>query len=943
MDHKLRRQIAKEFAANWQGRGYEKGDTATFWNELLRTVVGMQDVTNSVFYEQRALTGGFIDVSIPDAKTIIEQKTLGVDLDKKEVRQGEWVSPFEQALNYANSMPNSKRPNFIIVSNFDEFRIHDLDTEKPAEHYLSFKLAELPDHLHMLDFLIDPQYARFVREEKASMAAGQLISRLYQALSTQFIDPESEHAQHSLNVLCVRLVFCLYAEDAGIFEKDAIFKYLSGTPASKVRGALKDLFAVLDTPHEERDPYLEPALLAFPYVNGGLFRQQDDQEIPQFTDEILHLLLEEVSRNTNWAEISPTIFGGVFESTLNPETRARGGMHYTSPENIHRVIDPLFLDGLKADLNAILQNPKLTANKRKKDLLAFQDRIASLKFFDPACGSGNFLTETYISLRRLENTVLANLFGEQITMVDEATNPLKVSLDQFYGIEINDFAVSVASTALWIAQLQANVETQDFIAYQIKDLPLTDAAHLHHGNALSIPWKDVVAPDECSYIIGNPPFLGYTNLSPQQKEDRVRVFGKAGGLLDYVACWHRLAAEFMEGTHCEAALVSTNSICQGQQVAPLWKPLFDMGIVINFAHKTFTWMNEAADQASVFCIIVGFSYVDRPHKWLWNYRKSTAEERAEGAPKEIGKATEATHINAYLVDAPDAFIQRRTTPISDTTPMVRGIQPTDGQNLLLTAEQREQLLKKEPGAAQWIRKFSMGAEFIKGIDRYCLWLPEITAADLRNLPEIRKHIDACGEWRLQQTPTGDAYKLADRPHLLRPLLKFKDDAAYIGVPKVSSERRKYIPMGFVVDGMIPGDKLFFIPTSSVLVFGILMSNAHNAWMRTVGGRLKSDYSYANTIIYNNFVFPDASDTQREAIEAAAHKVLEAREMYQGSTLADLYDPDNEFLYPALVKAHQALDRAVEEAYGLNLQGLDSEAREQALVAHLFKLYAAATE
>ncbi|AKK03739.1 class I SAM-dependent DNA methyltransferase [Corynebacterium epidermidicanis] len=908
---------AKTFAKTWKGRGNEKSDTQQFWLELLRDVIGMEDTTINVIFEAKTSERGYIDVWIPDAKAFIEQKSIDVSLDKADIRQGKTVTAFQQALNYANTMQFSQRPRYIITCNFDEFRVHDLDKENAEINYLSFTLEELPNQLHLLDFLVDPQKNRAVREEKVSMVAGKLVGKLYDALRSQYLEPDTDESQHSLNVLCVRLVFCLFAEDAGLFNKNAFYDYLNGLRHDQVRTALIELFQVLNTPVEQRDPYLSDQLKAFPYVNGGLFAK--DEQIPHFTAEILDLLLHDVSEKTNWSEISPTIFGGVFESTLNPETRAKGGMHYTSPENIHKVIDPLFLDALKDELTQILEEPGVSANKRKKNLEAFHNKIAGLTFFDPACGSGNFLTETYIHLRKLENKILSELAGDQ-TQLGFSDVTLKVSLNQFHGIEINDFAVSVASTALWIAQLQANLEAEEIVTTNIESLPLHDAANIHHGNALRIDWNEVIAPEKCNYIIGNPPFLGYSRLTDEQKEDRKAIFGKDGGLLDYVACWHKKAADFMEGTQCEAALVSTNSICQGQQVAPLWQTLFDAGIKINFAHRTFVWSNEATDQAHVFCIIVGFSYVDRELKQAWTYSRAGVE------------YSEPTHLNGYLADAPDVFLTRRSKPISSVPEMAQGFKPADGGNLLLSPSERDELIAREPAAEKWIRKFSMGAEFINGRDRYCLWLPEITGAELKALPLVRKHVDDCREWRLAQTKTGDAFKLADRPHILRPNGKFLD-GPYIGIPKVSSERRKWVPFGFVRDGMIPGDMLYFIPSDSLFVFGVMMSQFQNAWMRVVAGRLKSDYRYGNTTVYNNFVFPEVDKAGRVDVEKRAQAVLDARELYAGATLADMYDPDNDFLYPELMKAHRELDKAVERAYGVDFDG-----DEQKIVSHLFGLY-----
>lgn len=907
---------AKNFATTWADRGNEKSDTQQFWLDLLENVVGMKDTTTNVIFGAKTSQRGYIDVWIPDAKTFIEQKSFHVDLDKADIRQGQTVTAFRQALNNANTMQFSQRPRYIITCNFQEFRIYDLDKENAEANYLSFTLDELPTQVHLLDFLVDPQKARAVREEKVSMDAGQLVGKLYDALRAQYLDPDTDASQHSLNVLCVRLVFCLFAEDAGLFEKDAFFRYLNGLRHDQVRTALLELFKVLNTPVNERDPYLSDQLKSFPYVNGGLFAKEE--QIPHFTEEILDLLLNEVSQKTNWAQISPTIFGGVFESTLNPETRAKGGMHYTSPENIHKVIDPLFLEALKAELTSIVEETGISANKRKKKLEAFHDKIASLTFFDPACGSGNFLTETYIHLRKLENKILSELAGDQ-TQLGFSDVTLKISLNQFHGIEINDFAVAVASTALWIAQLQANIEAETIVTTNIESLPLHDAAHIHHGNALRTDWAEVIAPEKCNYIIGNPPFLGYSRLTDEQKEDRKAIFGKDGGLLDYVACWHKKAADFMKGTQCEAALVSTNSICQGQQVTPLWKPLFDAGIKINFAHRTFVWSNEATDQAHVFCIIVGFSYVDRPLKQAWTYTRKGVE------------YSEPIHLNGYLAEAPDVFLARRLKPVSAVPSMIYGFKPADGGNLLLSPKDFQDLVESEPAAVNFVRKFSGAEEFIKGTERYCLWMIDQSPADLKKLPKVWERVMKVREMRLNSAKA-QTRESANTPWLFGELRNHAIDR-YIAVPRHSSQRRNFIPLAFITDGMIPGDAMMFLPTDSLFVFGILNSTFHNAWMRTVAGRLKSDYRYGNTIVYNNFVFPEGDEKVNREVEKCAQGVLDARKLYTESTLADMYDPDNDFLYPELMKAHRELDKAVERAYGVDFDG-----DEQKIVAHLFALY-----
>ncbi|MDU4945001.1 MAG: DNA methyltransferase [Varibaculum cambriense] len=566
-----RRRAAELFVQQWAGHGYEKGETHSFWLSLLQDVLGMREVSTKCRFEQRTRAGGFIDVVIPSARTIVEQKSSGVNLDRGELRQGKMVTPFEQAKRYADALPNRQRPDFIIVCNFECFRLHDLNKDDPAGDYIEFSLAELPEQSYLLDFLIDPAYSRTEKERKVSIRAGQLIGKLHRGLLEQYQDPDSAWSQHCLNVLCVRLVFCLFAEDAGLFGKDALLRYLRGFSASQTRGALQRLFQVLDTPLEQRDPYLEEELAVFPYVNGGLFRDSaagtgvatgfDDGEdalagasagdgatvfpsslagetgraleIPNFTEELCDLLLNEVSQGTDWSQISPTVFGGVFESTLNPETRRSGGMHYTSPENIHRVIDPLFLDDLKNELEGILSDPGISDRSRRAKLRAFQNRLASLTWLDSACGSGNFLTETYIEVRRLENQVIAELErGQQaweFAQEGAATNQIKVNLGQFYGIEINDFAVAVARTALWIAELQANGETAAILQREVADLPLQDESNIVLANAIRMDWEQLLPAEKCSFLISNPPFIGYSNHSPEQKQDRADLFGKRGG------------------------------------------------------------------------------------------------------------------------------------------------------------------------------------------------------------------------------------------------------------------------------------------------------------------------------------------------------------------------------------------------------------------------------
>lgn len=660
----------------------------------------------------------------------------------------------------------------------------------------------------------------------------------------------------------------------------------------------------------------------FPYVNGGLF--EADVEIPNFTEEILEVLLEEVSKGTNWSHISPTVFGSVFESTLNPATRRSGGMHYTSVKNIHRVIDPLFLDDLTAELDSILTDTELGERARRNALNRYHDKLAGLTFFDPACGSGNFLTETYISLRRLENKVLSEVMNRQSVFgfTDEDT-PLKVSLTQLHGIEINDFAVNVAATALWIAELQANAEAQTIVYQIIEDLPLKDSAHIVLGNALQMDWSEVVPADECDYIIGNPPFIGHSNLNEEQKEDRLRIFGKSGGTLDYVACWYKMAADYMQGTSIQAALVSTNSICQGQQVQPLWKPLFEQGVRINFAHRTFVWSSESSDIARVHVIIVGFGYQNMTPKRIFEHDGDKVIEH------------QVSRINGYLLDAHEMmFVGRRYKTLSEAPKMIAGGKPNEGGFLLLSPQQREELLRAHPAIEPWIRRFSMGEDFINGEECYCLWLQDCPRHVWASMPEVVDRVRSVQHTR-ENSSKAATRKKAETPWLFDEI-KYNGEGAYLAVPKVSSRRRKYIPIDFVTDGMIPGDKLFFVPDATVYHFGILTSRVHNAWMRVVAGRLKSDYSYGNTIVYNNFVWPKVTRAQQQEIADAAQAVLDARASFPGTSLKDLYDPDNEFIYPELTKAHRALDAAVERAYKL-----EPGCSEEMIVKRLFKGYISA--
>ena len=894
----------KNFVAQWQNVDGERANYQKFWLTLVRDVFDIDKPENFVQFEVPVQLEHkkYIDCYFPDSKVIIEQKNFGVDLEKTITQSdGTKLTPFEQAKRYIIGLPLSMHPKKIITCNFKQFFIYDMETLEPPTKIL---LEDLPEKYHVLDFLIDKDKNKVRIELELSLKAGEIVAKIYDALLTQYINPNSKESLASLNKLCVRLVFCLYAESSGIFGKHKIFRdYLEGS--RNIRRDLIDLFNVLNTPINNRDPYLDDSLKKFPYVNGGLF--EGAIEIPNFTPEIKDLLLEEASSGFNWNGISPTIFGAVFESTLNPETRRSGGMHYTSLENIHKVIDELFLDDLQAEFAAI---------KTKKQLRAFHDNLANIKIFDPACGSGNFLTESYLSLRRIENELLKRQLGIKIQF-GELVNPIKISIANFYGIEINDFAVAVAQTALWIAELQMMQETQAIIHRDLNFLPLKSYANIQKANALLVDWKKF-AP-EANYIIGNPPFVGKTYQTTSQKNDLIAVDKKLKPL-DYVTGWYFKAIDFMKGNSTRTAFLSTNSITQGEQVGYFWQLL---GGHIDFAHRTFSWDSESTDKAHVHCVVIGFSVADNPKPKKLFFDKQTF--------------IIAKNINGYLMDFDNIYVEKRDLPLFTGVPFIsNGFKAADGGFLILTPEERDEMIKKEPAAEKFIRRYSMGYEFINGKLRYCLWLVNATPAELRSMKPIYERVKACKEWRSSQKPTGDAYKLRDTPHLFRPCKQFRD-APYICVPLVSSERRRYIPMAFINDGMIPGNNLFAIFDATLYDFGILTSSIHMGWMRTVAGRLKSDYRYSATIVYNNFIWAAANSEQKARIEATAGKILEIRAKYPDSTLADLYD---ELTMPAdLRRAHRQNDLAVAKLYGFE-EIIDDEGQ---IVRELLRRYAELTK
>ncbi len=910
-----RRAAAKAFAEYWKDRGDEKSDSQSFWLSLARDVLGVAEPEKFILFEERVKLDhtSFIDGHIPSTHVLIEQKKKGLNL-RSPIRQsdGTLLNPFQQAQRYSAALPYSQRPRWIITCNFEEFLIYDM--EKPTGEPESIMLKDLGKEYYRLQFLVEEKSELLHREEQISIKAGELVGKLYDAILKQYIHPDSEETLRSLNMLCVRLVFCLYAEDAGIFGGHLKFHdYIKSFNVKDVRRALIDLFRVLDTKTEERDPYMDDALAAFPYVNGGLFADENI-EIPNMTQDIVDLLLHNASEDFDWSQISPTIFGAVFESTLNPETRRSGGMHYTSIENIHKVIDPLFLDELREELAEIkaLKVPRIRNDKAE----AFREKLSKLTFFDPACGSGNFLTETYISLRRLENEALEIINQGQILLGYDGL--IKVSIGQFYGIEINDFAVTVAKTALWIAESQMLKETEDIVNMSLDFLPLKSYANIVEGNALRTDWETVVPKDKLDYIMGNPPFVGARLMSKEQKDDVVAVFGakwKNAGNLDYVSCWYKKAADLMKSTYIRTALVSTNSVSQGESVAILWKPLFEDGVHIDFAHRTFRWDSEASIKAHVHCVIIGFSIAP--------FYKSKVIYSSE-------RPIIANNINAYLIDAPSVFIESTKKPLCNVPDLVFGSMPNDNGFLSdYSQEEKDAIVLDYPDAKIAFRRFVGATEFINNKVRWCLWLQGVSPNIIRNIPPISKAVSSVKEMR-EQSSREATRKLADVPMLFGEIRQPNTD--YIIIPAHSSEKRKYIPIGFVSKDIICSNANLLMPNASLYHFGVLTSNIHNAWIHAVCGRIKSDFRYSVNIVYNNFPWPTPTAEQKAKIEHTAQAILDARALYPDCSLADLYD--EVAMPPELRKAHQANDRAVMKAYGFDVKTMT----ESTCVAELMKMY-----
>lgn len=908
MTEKEHKTAAKNFTDYWKDKGYEKGESQPFWLSLLREVLGIEKPETIIRFEDKVMLDhtSFIDGIISSTHVLIEQKSADKNL-RKAIKQsdGSYLTPFQQAKRYSAELPYSERPRWIVTCNFREFLIYDM--EKPTGEPDSILLSDLPKECYRLKFLVDTGSESVRKEMEISIKAGELVGILYDEILKQYKDPAAESTLKSLNMLCVRLVFCLYAEDSGLFGEHMKFhNYIKGFAIKDVRRAIIDLFKVLDTKPEERDPYMDETLASFPYVNGGLFADEDI-EIPQFNEKIVQLLLRNASENFDWSEISPTIFGAVFESTLNPETRRSGGMHYTSIENIHKVIDPLFLDDLRDELAQIkmIQVDKT----RTRKLEEYRKKLSTITFLDPACGSGNFLTETYLSLRRLENEALKLIHnGQMVLGLDDL---IKVSIGQFYGIEINDFAVTVAKTALWIAESQMMKETEEIVNMTLDFLPLKSYANIIEGNALRLDWESVVSKDKLNYIMGNPPFHGFTFMTANQKEDMQMLFSDVKNL-DFVCAWYKKASDYICGTRIEVAFVSTNSIVQGETVSRFWQ--FMNSDIINFAYRTFIWDSEAAAKAHVHCVIIGFAKFNRNEKYIYDgdYKKK------------------AKNINYYLVDGANIIVESRNKPLCNVPQMIYGNKPADGGALIIEDYDYKKFVESAPAAKKFIKPLLGATEYINGKKRWCLWLVGASPEEIRKIPVIMERVQQCKIAREKSIAAG-IRKFAATPTLFAQRTQ-PTDKDFIIVPRVSSQNRKYIPIGFIKAGTIVTDRVQIIPDATLYDFGVVISNIHMAWMRATCMRLKSDYSYSKDIVYNNFPWPTPTEEQKTKIEQTAQEILDARALYPDSSLADLYD---ELTMPVeLRRAHQHNDKAVMQAYGF-WGKLNSESE---CVAELMKRY-----
>lgn len=935
--HKTRKQIIKEFVDEWTNKGKESGygfikedaNRQPFIDDFLRRVCGVDQPTKYIEYEKDVRvedngkkTTKRIDGYIPATKVMWEMKGSNKDLTEEITQSGGIkLTPFKQAWRYSEYLPQEEKPRWIIISNFNEIDIHDMNN--PLSDPTVIMLKDLITKYKSFDFMVDQTAQQIIDEKKLSVAAGDLVAKIYRELSKAYslhANLNDERIQKSLNMLIVRLVFLLYADDTGIIGNNDIFQhFLKRRDSQDIRQGLIELFRVLNTPEDDRDDFLSEEFKQFKYVNGGMF-SDESVVIPQFTDELQRLIVDDAGQGFNWSNISPTIFGAVFESTLNPETRREGGMHYTSVENIHKVIDPLFLNDLNKEFEK-LRDTSVVSDRVEK-ARQFQEKLAKIKVLDPACGSGNFLTETYLSLRKLENQCLKIIVGSNSTLNLDTDIKVKIKIQNFYGIEINDFAVSVARTAMWIAESQMWAESQDIIYSRDDFLPLDSNDSIYEGNALRMDWADIVKPYDVDYIMGNPPFVGQSYRSDEQKQDMIDMFGKGSRETkqDYVICWYKKSLDYVgdyKNSSVKCAFVSTNSICQGECVPTFWKDMIDAGVEIEFARRTFIWTNEAKNKAAVHCVIVGYSFHKTGH----------AKELYDG-----DKLTKCDHINPYLVPDEDIWINSRPRQPKDKSKMTTGSPATDDGQLFLSPEESKTMSKKYPILGKYIRPFIGAHEFLHDLNertRYCFWFADVGD----DLPKVIKtdhmedRLKRIRDKRLSSSASR-IKKAAETPWLFAQ--NRQPDTEYLVIPRHSSENRKYIPIGFMDPKTIAGDATTIVYNATLEDFAILESSLHVAWMKTVAGRLKSDYRYSSSVYYN-FPMPKLTNELKEKLEKSAQAILDARANHPSLSLADMY---KELSMPSDLRgAHRKNDKLILQAYGLN-----KDATDQDILKVLFKMY-----
>ena len=887
---------ALKFSNDWSDESRERAEKDSFWNDFFE-VFGKSRKSVAIFEKAVKKLGGgqgYIDVFWP-GQLIVEHKSRGKDLD----------AAFEQASDYFHGLKEEEVPRHVLLSDFQKFKFYDL--EDRTEH--EFSLADFHKNIKLFGFIAGYKKREFKEEDPVNIKAAEMMGKLHDKLK------ESGYEGQHLEVFLVRLLFCLFADDTAIFEKDTFKHFIeikTSEDGSNLGALIAQFFQVLNTPQEKRLKNLDEDLSSFPYINGKLFEEQ--LPIAAFDSKMREILLE--CSSLDWGDISPAIFGSLFQSVMNPDERRNLGAHYTSEKNILKVIKPLFLDELHEEFHKVKDN--------KNKLKEFHKKLGSLKFLDPACGCGNFLIITYRELRLLELEVLKKLYGNQQALgIDQI---MLVDVDQFYGIEIDEFASKIAEVAMWLIDHQMNLAVSEAYGFYYSRLPLKKSATIVQGNALRIDWQEIIDKSKVSYIIGNPPFYGKQYQTTQQKEDLSLIFGdlKGTGVLDYVTAWYLKSANFIKKTRIKVGFVSTNSISQGEQTGILWNILYNSyGIKIHFAHRTFKWNNQAKGNAAVMVIIIGFANFETKNKLLYEYESINFE------PKE----KKVKNINPYLVESIDVTILARSKPICSVPKIIFGSMPNDGGHLLMNEEEKVEYLKNEPKGAKYIRKFSGGAEFIKSINRYCFWLTDADT-DINNLPILKNKILEVKKFR-EASKRAATNKLASYPTLFGE--NRQPDSDYILIPNLSSGLRKYIPIGFRGKKVIASNLALIIPNANLFHFGILTSIMHMIWVRYTCGMLSTSLRYSNKVVYNNYPWPlDPSDKHKKAVETKAQKVLDVREEFKESSLADLYDPIA--MPPKLVKAHQELDKVVDLCY--RPQAFVSEANR---IEFLFDLYSKYTE